>query len=71
LITKVKQSWAWLVLGWVTAQMISEPDAVRWLHLVAREGVGEDLGVIPPVCVKYQRLLNKKANKLYNFFSFF
>jgi hypothetical protein len=60
LITKVKQRWAQLVLGWGTAQMTSMPGAVRRCTRILWPGKASEkslIGVIPPVCVKYCRSL--------------
>jgi hypothetical protein len=57
LITKVKQHWARLVLGWVTAQMTSRPGAVRRCTRILWPGKGSEKTakeVIPPVCLKYR-----------------
>jgi hypothetical protein len=66
LITEIKKRKARLVIGWVTAQMISMPGAVRRCIRFLWPVKASDKtprGVIPPVCVKYCRTPQKK--KLY------
>jgi hypothetical protein len=66
-ITEVKQRWAWLVLGWVTAQMTSSPGAVKTCnpHLLAWECVREDTVRSYSACLREisQNTLEKKCTK--------
>jgi hypothetical protein len=64
-ISKVKKCWAWLVLGWVSAQMTSTPGEVRWCTRILWPGKASQRtprGVIPHDCVKYlKKYLKKKT----------
>jgi hypothetical protein len=64
-ITKVKQRWAKIIIGWVTTQMTSMPGAVRRCTPILWTGKALErtpIGVIPPVCEKYCRTLQENKS---------
>jgi hypothetical protein len=66
LITKVKQCWAQLVLGWFIDQMTIMPGAVRKCNPIlwpAKALEKTPRGVIRPVFVKYYRTYASRKKK--------